>query len=326
METDGFACTLQGLLPVKTKFQLRFTTLVGAARIQDIKPKLVTEQEAMLKSQATAATAPALMGLPIGGNVFPNRVFHWITQRRLLLTNIGQLCYGDVCAAHPTKCSRGNGTSNVDDAHLETCTAVKEGDTTRRHRRLQDSLAAMLRAAGMRVALVDATEDYTTRALLARAGATVQRTSGRVRGGDILVYGLDGLGPASTPTVIDLTVISERVTTNVRDEWPARSAETRKVTKYVVMYDKISYNFRGFAVEIGGRLGPAAEELIGMAQKLWWELKGKKAVPAGSNWTCPSFASYWRQRMVGCVQGATGAMGVARARRVAELRMTAGAA
>jgi hypothetical protein len=54
------------------------------------------------------------------------------------------------------------------------------------------------------------------------------------------------------------------------------------------MYSKISYDFKGFSVEIGGRLGPMAEELIADAQKMWLDLMGKDAVPDGANWTCPS--------------------------------------
>ena len=120
--------------------------------------------------------------------------------------------------------------------------------------------------------------------------------------------------------VLDVTVVSERVTTNRRDEWPAKTAEEKKHAKYSLMYDKISYDFDGFAIEIGGRLGPAAEDLLTQLQKLWWNKMGKAALPDGANWTCPSFTSYWRQRLVGAAQGWTAAMGVARSRRVAELR------
>jgi hypothetical protein len=34
---------------------------------------------------------------------------------------------------------------------------------------------------------------------------------------------------------------------------------------------------KNFAVEIGGRLGPMAEELIADAQKMWVDLMGKRA-------------------------------------------------
>ena len=101
----------------------------------------------------------------------------------------------------------------------------------------------------------------------------------------------------------------------------ASQAAEKKRAKYSLMYDKISYDFDGFAIEIGGRgLGPAAEDLLTQLQKLWWNKMGKAALPDGANWTCPSFTSYWRQRLVGAAQGWTAAMGVARSRRVAELR------
>ena len=93
---------------------------------------------------------------------------------------------------------------------------------------------------------------------------------------------------------------------------------------YTKMYDKIDYGFRGFGIEIGGRLGPEAEDLIQVAQGMWWEANGRKALPTGANWTCPSFASFWRQRMVGSVQGFTASMVLGRARRVAEIRVSRG--
>ena len=142
---------------------------------------------------------------------------------------------------------------------------------------------------------------------------------GRTVGGDILVRGLGG---KDTPTVIDLTVVSEAVITNCRDKHPALTAEVVKVGTYKV-YDKILYGFRGFGMEIGGRLGPDAEGLIQIAKEMWWAVKGKHAVPDGANWTCPSFTSYWRQRLVGVVQGFTAEMALDRCRRVADLRVLA---
>ena len=114
---------------------------------------------------------------------------------------------------------------------------------------------------------------------------------------------------------------SERSPSHLKEAHPSKSAEARKVTKYASMYSKISYDFKGFSVEIGGRLGPMAEELIADAQKMWLDLMGKDAVPDGANWTCPSFSSYWRQRFVSVVQTSTAAMVLSRARRVAELRV-----
>ena len=208
----------------------------------------------------------------------------------------------------------------MDDRHLETCTSVKSGDITRRHRQLQEVLVEMLRAVGARVALADATDDYVTRARLADAGVTI-KSKGRTTGGDILVRGLGG---TDTPTVIDLTVVSEAVVTNCRHKHPAMTAELEKVSTrkgYKEMYKKIGYEFRAFGIEIGGRLGPEAEGLIQIAKEMWWVLKGKGALPDGANWTCPSFTSYWRQRVVGVVQGFTAEMTIARSRRVAELRV-----
>ena len=283
------------------------------------------EQTAMLRSQESATSAPFLMGLPAGHNIFSNNAFQYTSQRRLLLTNKGQLQFGDRCAAYPMKCGGGGSgtTTSVDDRHLETCTSVKSGDTSRRHRKLQDTIVEMLRAVGARVAMADATEDYVTRARLAHAGVTV-KTKGRTSGGDILVQ--TGLGGKSTPTVIDLTVVSEAVVTNSRDMHPAKTAEVNKVGPrkgYTEMYKKIGYEFRGFGIEIGGRLGPDAEGLIQIAKEMWWAVKGKSALPDGANWTCPSFTSYWRQRLVGVVQGFSAEMTVDRSRRVAELRVVA---
>ena len=321
---DGFGTTLQTLLPIATKFQLRFTTLVGKVRKKGIAGLLGEEQTAMLRSQESATSAPFLMGLPTGHNTLPNCAFQYIAQRRLLLTNKGQLEFGDRCAAYPMKCGGGGSgtTTSVDDRHLETCTSVKSGDITRRHRQLQDVLVEMLQAAGARVALADATDDYITRARLADAGVT-PKARGRTTGGDILVRA--GLRGKDTPTVIDLTVVSEAVITNCRDEYPAKTAELEKVGTrkgYKEMYEKIGYGFRAFGVEVGGRLGPEAEGLIQIAKEMWWTVKGKGVLPEGANWTCPSFTSYWRQRVVGVVQGFTAEMTLARSRRVAELRVT----
>ena len=89
------------------------------------------------------------------------------------------------------------------------------------------------------------------------------------------------------------------------------------------MYERIGYGFRAFGVEIGGRLGPEAEGLIQIAKEMWWAVKGKGVLPEGANWTCPSFTSYWRQRLVGVVQGFSAEMTVGHSRRGAELRVVA---
>jgi hypothetical protein len=63
--------------------------------------------------------------------------------------------------------------------------------------------------------------------------------------------------------------------------------------------------------------------LIQIAKEMWREVKGKNAVPDEANWTCPSFTSYWRQRLVGVVQGFSAEMTMNRSRRTAELRVLA---
>ena len=106
-------------------------------------------------------------------------------------------------------------------------------------------------------------------------------------------------------------------------DWPANAAEERKrngPNKYESMYDKIGYGFRGFAVEVGGRLGPEAESLIRWAQGAWLR-RGELDPPEGSDWTCPTFATYWRRRIIGSVQRASALMAVDQARRVAEQRL-----
>ena len=177
-----------------------------------------------------------------------------------------------------------------------------------------------LKSVGVVVAIADATDDPTTRSLLERAGvARKMKAGGRYKGGDILIPG--GLGEDPKPLVIDLTIVNERAPTHLSHPWPAELAEMKKCSQYRGMYDKIAYGIQGFGMEIGGRLGPAAENLIQLAQGLWWEANGKKALPAGANWTCPSFSSYWRQRFVGVVQRFNALMVRGRARRVAQLRV-----
>ena len=170
--------------------------------------------------------------------------------------------------------------------------------------------------------MTDASQDQATRARLERANVVTPHRGGMTHGGDILIpHGLDmHPGPLSKPVVINLTVVSEWVYSHVSDVWPASTAEARKRTKYTRMYDTIGYDFQGFAAEIEGRLGPEAEKLIENLQKIWWAKMGKKAIPDDANWTCPLFSSYWRQRLVGAVQGWTGAMLVGRVRQVADLR------
>ena len=321
-EIDGFEGTsLSGLLPVTDKFQRRFSALTAKVRLNGIKGALTPEQSAMLGSQASAATAPALLGLPARDNLFPNGAFQYVAQRRLLITNIGRYQCLDPCAASPKVClGSSEQLVNVTDAHHEVCTSVAGGDVTKRHNRLRDVIKAMLKSVGVVVAIADATDDPTTRSLLERAGvARKSKAGGRYKGGDILIP--RGLGEDPKPLVIDLTIVNERASTHLSHPWPAEFAEMHKRGEYGDMYDKIAYDFRGFGMEVGGRLGPEAEELIQLAQGLWWEANGKKALPAGANWTCPSFSSYWRQRMVGEVQRFNALMVRGRARRVAQLRV-----
>ena len=142
----------------------------------------------MLRSRSSAVTAPLLMGLPSGPTLISKR----IQQRRLLQLNISQCCFQDLCVAHPAKYSQGGEHRSVDDAHLELCHAVKGGDTTRRHRHLQDTLVVMLKSASLKPAMTDATQDQATRARLERANLVTPHRGGMTRGGNILIpHGLD---------------------------------------------------------------------------------------------------------------------------------------
>ena len=99
-------------------------------------------------------------------------------------------------------------------------------------------------------------------------------------------------------------------------------AEKRKADKYADMYAKIDYEFVGFAVEVGGRLGPGAAAFFGRLRDRWEAKEGRRAVPELANWSCPSFTSYWRQRAVAArVQMHSAALLFARARRMAELHI-----
>jgi hypothetical protein len=108
------------------------------------------------------------------------------------------------------------------------------------------------------------------------------------------------------PIVIDVTVTCERSMSNrsvlcIRTcTCAAEKAKKRKADKYADMYAKIKYEFVGFAVKVGGRLGPGAAAFLGRLRE-WCEAKeGRRAVPELVNWSCPrpSFTSYWRQRTV----------------------------
>ena len=132
-----------------SKFQLRYTSLVAVRTAKDIKPLLSQEQVAMLRSHSSAASAPALMGLPHGFNAVPNAQFQYIAQHRLLLTNICQLLVRDKCAAYPLQCAgRGATVVGVTKDHLEVCTSCVGGEHTFHHGGLQGAVREMFKSVG----------------------------------------------------------------------------------------------------------------------------------------------------------------------------------
>ena len=134
-------------------------------------------------------------------------------------------------------------------------------------------------------------------------------------------HAVAGVAATSKPTVVDVTVTSERAIRNRSLACAAEDAEKRKNDKYADLYARINYEFVGFAVEVGGRLGPSASTFLGKLRERWESKMGRRAVPEDANWSCPSFTSYWRQRIVASVQLHSASLFLARARRMAELQL-----
>ena len=199
---------------------------------------------------------------------------------------------------------------------MEVCTATTGGQLTERHEALKEVLIEACTAVGLKVAQVDANRDPATLAKLAAVGVQPQHSRDKVRGGDILVYGINGSIAGSQPMVIDVTVVSERAASARRLAHPAENAEKRKRAKHEAMYDKIDYRFEPFALEIGGRMGGAAEAFLATLKARWEDKMGVGAPPPQADWTCPSFTSYWRQRIVMAVQSHSATIFLDRTRRM----------
>jgi hypothetical protein len=321
-ERDQFEGTLDGLVTVSPKFQQRFTELRGRADAMRLEALSNDEQKAMLRSQASAASAPFLMGVPSPTNSYPNAEFQLLAGRRLLNLNLSHSASDSTCPAWPGNCSgSGQILRVVNDAHLDCCGGVLGGHLYLRHEQLKAAVAGACSAAGGKVAHVDANQDPVTTRLLRDSGSHQVGIRGGSFGGDILVRGLNGHLATTKPIVIDVTVTCERSVSNRSVLWAAEKAEKRKADKYADMYAKINYEFVGFAVEVGGRLGPGAAAFFGRLRDRWEAKEGRRAVPELANWSCPSFTSYWRQRTVAAVQLHSAALFLARARRMAELHI-----
>ena len=316
LDQDGFEGTLASMAKhISVKFQRRYTHLMAAHDLKELKGHLTPEQQAILRSNASASSAPYLMGLPSGHNVVQNPEFRQLCGRRLLNTNLSQSSNNSRCPAFPANCNGQSGS--MDDAHMEVCSAITGGQQTERHEAVKDVLTEVCKQVGLKVGLVDADRDPATVAKLKAAGVQPQgQRNSKFRGGDILVWGVNGPIAGSPPTVIDVTVVSERAVSARQHDHPAEVAETRKRAKHQAMYDKIGYRFEPFAIEIGGRMGKAAEAFLAMLKARWEDKMGAGTPPPQANWTCPSFTSYWRQRLITATQSYSAKMFLDRTRRM----------
>jgi hypothetical protein len=266
------------------------------------------------------------MGIPTPTNSYPNAEFQLLAGRRLLNLNLSHTSSVSICPAWPGNCSgRGGAHRCIDDAHLEVCGGVLGGHLTARHEELKHTLGAACVAVGAKKATLDATQDPATLVLLRNSMGRDEHGRRRPvpdrRGGDLLIRGANGDLATSKPTVVDVTVTSERAIRNRSLACAAEDAEKRKNDKYADLYARINYEFVGFAVEVGGRLGPSASTFLGKLRERWESKMGRRAVPEDANWSCPSFTSYWRQRIVASVQLHSASLFLARARRMAELQL-----
>lgn len=180
----------------------------------------------------------------------------------------------------------------------------------------------MLLSAGVRVYQQEANRHPPTLAALAQAGFplnSADRSTRLARGGDILLWGLDPRDPTK-PTVLDITVVSERARVTRGASTHAEHAEAKKRAKHGPMYSAVHYDFHGVAFEVGGALGPSARTLLLRARDVWESRRGKGARPPNADWSCPGFVAYWRSRIVSALQCRTAVATLTRARRMGEIR------
>ena len=317
-ENDRFVGTLDGITKVAHQFQKRATGLRGEVDAARLTAIANDEQRAMLRAHQGASTAPSLMGVPTPDNQFPNAEFQLIAARRLLNLNLSHASTLSVCPAYPRNCTGPISGGQVDDAHLEGCGGILGGHATERHEALKNVLGLACSATGGRVALVDAAQDRATIALMKAAKVPMPK-SGFPKGGDLLVRGLNGPSVGSKPTVIDVTVVSGRCISYRSAPCAADVVEKLKDGKHTPAYNAIKYESIGFGVDVGGRLGPSASAFLARLQTRWESARGKRVAPEEANWSCPSFTSYWRQRMVAAVQLHSASAFLERSRQMDEL-------
>ena len=63
-------------------------------------------------------------------------------------------------------------------------------------------------------------------------------------------------------------------------------------------------------------MGGAAEALLATLKARWEDKMGVGTPPPQADWTCPSFTSYWRQRIVMAVQSHSATIFLDRTRRM----------
>ena len=113
---------------------------------------------------------------------------------------------------------------------------------------------------------------------------------------------------------------------------PAKTAEVNKVglrKGYTEMYKKIGYEFQGFGIEIGGRVGARCLGLDPDSQRQGDVVggeRGKSALPDGANVLDVPLVHLLLATALdrgGTIQGFSAEMTVDRSRRLAELRVMA---
>jgi hypothetical protein len=231
-----------------------------------------------------------------------------ILSRRLLNKNVAAAEEGDLCPRRGCRCAKLGTEMLLQDLnkHLEHCVCGGK-EITDRHNTVLQEVREMLEASGAYVNPISPTLDPIIQAKLRddsiRRGVPLpQRTRwGNVKGGD-LTYNYSG----ELPEVLDMRIVVEGADKYKDAESPATQAEAEKRTKYAQMYKHIQYDFRGVAVELGGRIGDGLVELI--------EKCAEKADPAkfwelpGVSYATPTFFSYWNHRIVLAAQRANAGM------------------
>lgn len=255
---DGFAMSLEGLLPIAPKFQQLGAKLMAAVVVRAVKSDLTPPQQAVFESQRQSGAAATLTVLPKTGSALTNQELKVYLTRRILKKIPAALDGERVCGM--SGC-----TAVASDWHDEVC--GRSGIMTKRHQVLIKWVHDMCEEAGIRYDLPDLRVHVGLRMELANAGAQdskgnpILRNSAAIDGADVLVKDL--MRPGSR-LAVDGTVISERATCRTYEPvvQSLKDAEAAKVGHYQRMYATIKVDVDEFRWGVGARVAPNRREVF----------------------------------------------------------------